>query len=181
VLAWGRTPENVRRFAEGLRASRPDLTVEVKTDPEEAARPADILVTTTYSGEPIVRGEWLREGALVIAMGADSIHKRELDPEAVLKADKVYVDSRSQNQTLGEVGHGIRAGLWDASRIDGEIGEMLLAAEQGKPGRASGTERILCKLTGVAVQEIFVCDYVLKAFGVVAGERRAAEPALAEV
>jgi ornithine cyclodeaminase len=180
VLAWGRTPENVRRFAEGLRASRPDLTVEVKGDAEEAARPADVLVTTTYSGEPIVRGEWLREGALVIAMGADSIHKRELDPDAVLRADKVYVDSRSQNEILGEVGHGIRTGLWDASRIDGEIGEMLLAAEQGKPGRASDRERIVCKLTGVAVQEIFVCDYVLKAFGVTA-EARAAEPALAEV
>jgi ornithine cyclodeaminase/alanine dehydrogenase-like protein (mu-crystallin family) len=178
VLAWGRTPENVRRFAEGLRASRPDLTVEVKTEAEEAARPADILVTTTYAGEPIVRGEWLREGVLVIAMGADSIHKRELDPEAVLQADKVYVDSRSQNEILGEVGHGIRTGLWDAGRIDGEIGEMLIAADQGRPGRASGTERILCKLTGVAVQEIFVCDYVLKAFGLKAGGQ-AAEPVLA--
>jgi len=178
VLAWGRTPGNVQRFAESLRASRPDLTVEVKTEAEEAARPADILVTTTYAGEPIVRGEWLREGVLVIAMGADSIHKRELDPEAVLRADKVYVDSRSQNEILGEVGHGIRAGLWDAGRIDGEIGEMLIAADQGRPGRASDRERILCKLTGVAVQEIFVCDYVLKAFGLKAGGQ-AAEPVLA--
>ncbi|MFL6260981.1 MAG: ornithine cyclodeaminase family protein [Thermoanaerobaculia bacterium] len=180
VLAWGRTPENVRRFAEGLRASRPGLTVAVKTEAEEAARPADILVTTTYANEPIVRGEWLREGALVIAMGADSVHKRELDPEAVLRADKVYVDSRSQNEILGEVGHGIRTGLWDAGRIDGEIGEMLLAAEQGRPGRTSDRERILCKLTGVAVQEIFVCDYVLKAFGIMAGDQKAGEPVMAE-
>src|SRR3954471_2006829 len=88
VLVWGRTPENVSRFAERLRASRPDLTVEAKSDAQEAARPADIVVTTTYAGEPIVRGEWLREGVLVIAMGADSIHKRELDPAAVLRADK---------------------------------------------------------------------------------------------
>jgi ornithine cyclodeaminase len=180
VLAWGRTPGNVQRFAEGLRASRPDLTVEVKTGAEEAARPADILVTTTYAGEPIVRGEWLREGVLVIAMGADSVYKRELDPEAVLRADKVYVDSRSQNEALGEIGHGIRTGLWDAGRIDGEIGEMLIAADQGRPGRTSDRERILCKLTGVAVQEIFVCDYVLKAFGLMAGDQTAGEPVMAE-
>ncbi len=63
-----------------------------------------MLVTTTYAGEPIVRGEWLPEGMLVVAMGADSIHKRELDPEAILRADKVYVDSRSQNEILAEVG-----------------------------------------------------------------------------
>lgn len=168
VLVWGRTPDHVRRFADGLRASRPDLTVEAKSHAEEVARPADIVVTATYANEPIVRGEWLPEGVLVIGMGADSIFKRELDPETILKADKVYVDSRSQNEILAEIGHGIRDGLFDAHRIDAEIGDVLTAADQGQPGRASDRERIVCKLTGVAVQEIFVCDYVLRAFGVVA-------------
>jgi acetyl-CoA synthetase len=46
--------------------------------------------------------------------------------------------------------------------------DVLIAADQGQPGRTSDRERIVCKLTGVAVQEIFVCDYVLRAFGVVA-------------
>jgi ornithine cyclodeaminase len=168
VLVWGRTPDHVRRFAEGLRASRPDLTVEAKANAEEVARPADVVVTATYANEPIMRGEWLPEGVLVIGMGADSIFKRELDPETVLKADKVYVDSRSQNEILAEIGHGIRNGLFDAHRIDAEIGDVLTAADQGQPGRTSDRERIVCKLTGVAVQEIFVCDYVLRAFGVVA-------------
>jgi ornithine cyclodeaminase len=168
VLVWGRTPDHVRRFAEGLRTSRPDLTVEAKSHAEEVARPADIVVTATYANEPIVRGEWLPEGVLVIGMGADSIFKRELDPETLLKADKVYVDSRSQNEILAEIGHGIRGGLFEADRIDAEIGDVLIAADQGRPGRASDRERIVCKLTGVAVQEIFVCDYVLRAFGVVA-------------
>ncbi|HTG36874.1 MAG TPA: ornithine cyclodeaminase family protein [Thermoanaerobaculia bacterium] len=168
VLVWGRTPGHVRRFAEGLRASRPDLTVEAKSHAEEVARSADIVVTATYANEPIVRGEWLPEGVLVIGMGADSIFKRELDPETILRADKVYVDSRSQNEILAEIGHGIRDGLFDADRIDAEIGDVLIAADQGRPGRASDRERIVCKLTGVAVQEIFVCDYVLRAFGVVA-------------
>jgi ornithine cyclodeaminase len=168
VLVWGRTPDHVRRFADGLRTSRPDLKVEAKSHAEEVARPADIVVTATYANEPIVRGEWLPEGVLVIGMGADSIFKRELDPETVLKADKVYVDSRSQNEILAEIGHGIRNGLFEADRIDAEIGDVLIAADQGQPGRASDRERIVCKLTGVAVQEIFVCDYVLRAFGVVA-------------
>ena len=143
MLVWGRTPDHVRRFVDGLRASRPDLTVEAMSHPEEVARASDIVVTTTYAAEPIVRGEWLPEGVLVIAMGADSIHKRELDPEAILQADKVYVDSRSQNEILAEVGHGIRTGLWDASRIDAELGEVLAAADEGQPGRTSDGERIV--------------------------------------
>jgi ornithine cyclodeaminase len=168
LLVWGRTAENVRRFAEGLRESYPHLKVEAKGTPEEVARPADILVTATYATEPILRGQWIAEGALVIGMGADSIHKRELDPDTLLKADKVYVDSRSQNEILAEVGHGIREKLFDASRIDGEIGEVLVAAEAGTPGRSTERERIVCKLTGVAVQEIFVCDFLLRSFGVLA-------------
>jgi ornithine cyclodeaminase len=178
VLAWGRTPDHARRFADSLRASRPDLTVEAKGHPEEVARESDIVVTTTYAAEPIVRGAWLPEGVLVIAMGADSIHKRELDSETIAAADKVYVDSRSQNEILGEVGHGIRTGLWDASRIDAELGEVLIAADEGQPGRTSDGERIIAKLTGVAVQEIFVCDHVLRAFGVVVGDKTVGEPAL---
>ena len=166
VLVWGRTADNVRRFAEGLRERYPDLKIETKASPEAVARPSDILVTATYSTEPIVQGAWVSDGALVIGMGADSIHKRELDPETLLKADKVYVDSRSQNEILAEVGHGIREGLWNVHRIDGEIGDVLIAAEQGQPGRSSDDERIVCKLTGVAVQEIFVCDFLLRSFGV---------------
>ncbi len=51
---------------------------------------------------------------------------------------------------------------------------MLAAADEGQPGRSSDHERIVCKLTGVAVQEIFVCDHVLKAFGVAVGETKGA-------
>ena len=168
VLVWGRTPEHVRRFAEGLRASRPDLTVEAKSHAEEVARPADIVVTATYANEPIVRGEWLPEGVLVIGMGADSIHKRELDP-----GDPAPGRQGLRRQPLAEPDPGRGRprhprGLFDAHRIDAEIGDVLIAADQGQPGRTSDRERIVCKLTGVAVQEIFVCDYVLRAFGVVA-------------
>lgn len=168
ILVWGRTTDNVQRFADGLRERYPDRQVQAKGSPEEVARPVDVLVTATYSTEPIVRGEWLSEGVLVIGMGADSIHKRELDPETLLRADKVYVDSRSQNEILAEVGHGIRTGLFDAGRIDAEIGDVLIAADAGRPGRSSESERIVCKLTGVAVQEIFVCDFLLRSFGVLA-------------
>jgi ornithine cyclodeaminase len=183
LVVWGRTPENARRFAEEMRAAHPRLAVEVAKSPEEAARAADVLVTATYAGEPIVRGDWLGEGVLVIAMGADSAFKRELDGEALLRADKVYVDSRSQNEIMAEVGHGIREGLFDASRIDGEIGDLLLAADRADrghraAGRTSDRERIVCKLTGVAVQEIFVCDYVLRSLGI-AGRSRETAPELA--
>jgi ornithine cyclodeaminase len=171
LVAWGRTPENARRFAAEMRSSHPHLQIDAVESPEEAVRGSDVIVTTTYAHEPIVRGEWLGEGALVIAMGADSPYKREIDAETLLRADKVYVDSRSQNEILAEVGHGLREGLFDRSRIDGEIGDVLSAAVAG---RIADRERIVCKLTGVAVQEIFVCDYVLRSLGIAGREREVA-------
>jgi ornithine cyclodeaminase len=170
LLLWGRTRENAQRFAGEMRASHPGLTVEVKETPEGVARGADVLVTTTYSGEPLVRGEWLAAGSLAIGMGADSIHKRELDADALLNADRVYVDSRSQNQILAEVGHGIREGSFGPERMDGEIGEVLNGSAAG---RTKDRERIVCKLTGVAVQEIFVCDYLLRILGILQPEMAA--------
>ena len=178
LVVWGRTPENARRFGAEMRSSHPRLAVDVVRSPEEAVRAADVLVTATYSHEPIVRGEWLAEGALVIGMGADSILKRELDPETLLRADKVYVDSRSQNEIMAEVGHGIREGLFDAGRIDAEIGDLLISADGGggsAAGRTSDGERIVCKLTGVAVQEVFVCDYLLRSLGIAGRSRELAE------
>lgn len=172
LVVWGRTPENAWRFAAEIRSSHPHLQVDAVESPEEVVRASDVVVTTTYANEPIVRGEWLGEGALVIAMGADSIYKREIDAETLLRADKVYVDSRSQNEILAEVGHGLREGLFDRSRIDGEIGDVLIAAAAG---RTADRERIVCKLTGVAVQEIFVCDYVLRSLGIAGRGREVAE------
>ncbi len=178
LVVWGRTPENARRLASEMRSSHPYLQVQMAKTPEDVARAADVLVTATYAKEPIVRGEWLGEGALVIAMGADSPYKREIDAETLLSADKVYVDSRSQNEILAEVGHGIREGLFDLSRIDGEIGDVLIAAANGNEaaaGRTADRERIVCKLTGVAVQEIFVCDYLLRSLGITGRSREMAE------
>ncbi|HEV8578782.1 MAG TPA: ornithine cyclodeaminase family protein [Thermoanaerobaculia bacterium] len=173
LVTWGRSAEKARQFAADMSASYPFLAVEAVENPEQAVRAADILVTTTYAAEPIVRGEWLPEGVLVIGMGADSIHKRELDPGTLLRADKVYVDSRSQNEILAEIGHGLREGLFDAGRIDGEIGDLL--ADGVAAGRMSDRERIVCKLTGVAVQEVFVCDYLLRSLGITGRRRETAE------
>jgi len=164
IVVWGRTPAHVESYAEEIGAAFPDVELVAADTVEKAAREADILVTTTYSTQPLVKGDWLREGILVIGMGADAVHKLELDPASLTDMDRVIVDSRSQNVKMAEIGCGIRSGFFGADRIDAEIGEVLLA---GGAGRHSDGERIVCKLTGVAVQEIFVCEFLLKELGIV--------------
>jgi ornithine cyclodeaminase/alanine dehydrogenase-like protein (mu-crystallin family) len=164
VLVWGRSPGQVGSYVEEISKARPGVETRAADTIEDVARASDILVTTTYSTEPLVKGEWLPEGSLVIGMGADAAHKLEIDPACLPSMDRVIVDSRPQNLKLAEVAYGIRNGLFDESRIDAEIGELLL---NGGPARGKETDRIVCKLTGVAVQEIFVCEFLLKELGIV--------------
>jgi ornithine cyclodeaminase len=167
LLVWGRTTSHVSKFLIDLRAAHPWASVDSCVSAEEVARESDVVVTATYSREPLVHGGWLREGVLVVAMGADSVHKQELHQDVIADADMVVVDSRAQNAILGEIGRGIKAGDYDLSRMDQEIGEGVAHSRtQGTAPRRRDSDRIVAKLTGVAVQEIMVCDALLREIGI---------------
>jgi ornithine cyclodeaminase len=120
---------------------------------------SDIIVTTTYSREPLLERDDVRLGSLVIGVGADAPYKCELSPDLVKSAGFVVVDSRTQNEELGDIARGIRSGLFGPERIDAEIGEILLHERQT---RQSPDDTIICKLTGIAAQEAFVCSHLMQ-------------------
>ena len=55
-------------------------------------RESDILVTATTSREPVVRGAWLPAGATVLTVGSYEPDRRELDHDAMLRADLIAAD-----------------------------------------------------------------------------------------
>ena len=65
---------------------------EVAESPQEAGG-CDIVVTVTSSKDPVLRGDWLQEGALVCAVGANVPHARELDAEVIARATLVCCDA----------------------------------------------------------------------------------------
>ncbi|MBA2331845.1 MAG: ornithine cyclodeaminase family protein [Actinobacteria bacterium] len=71
VVASCRTSDKLAAFCAKTGA-------EPAESPQEAAE-QDIVVTATTSKDPVLRGEWLREGALVCAIGANDPRARELD------------------------------------------------------------------------------------------------------
>jgi len=139
VRVWNRTFERAERFAQehGIKAM-----------PLEAAvRDADVVVTATSSHQPILKGEWLREGAHVNAVGAARPDWRELD-DAVM-ANVVVVDSYQ----------GARSESGDVilSRITpyAELGEIL---NGNKSTRAN--ETTVFKSLGMAVQDVAAAKLV---------------------
>ena len=137
VSIWGRHPDRAALLVEELpnRPGLPDgCAYEVAASVDAALHDADVVITCTGSQSALVRGEWLKLGAHVTAVGSDAPDKQELDPSLPARADLLVVDSRRQASEIGELHHALAAGLID-DRKAVELGEICAGTH---PGRSSG-------------------------------------------
>lgn len=100
----GRTPRQLLSSAAAIReecslqpSSGPsqDRTVEWVSSPEEAAKGADVVVTTIPSEKWIVSSDWIEPGMHISAMGPDTKGRQEIDPALFTRA-KIVVDGIEQ-------------------------------------------------------------------------------------
>ena len=149
VRVWSRNPDHAREFASrhGARAM----------DAEAAVRDADVIVTATHSQEPVLRGEWLKRGAHVNAVGACLPSWRELD-DAAMKGSILIVDSREAAlQESGDV-------ILSQAPIFAEAGEVF-AGTRHVPREAT----TVFKSLGLAVEDIAAARLVYDAVTAGAG------------
>ena len=145
---WARAPAKAETCAAEL-SNQLGIEVSASATVAEATADADIIVTTTPSQEPVLMAKHVRPGQHITAMGSDSEHKNEIDPNLVA-ASKYFCDRLSQVQSLGELHHALEQQLVADSKSIVEIGEVI--AEQS-PGRTSAEELTLCDLTGTGIQD----------------------------
>lgn len=144
VRVWSRAPEHARRFADEIGATAMRA--------EDAVREADVIVTATNASEPIVRGEWVKPGAYVNAVGAVGLHARELDDELMRSAAVVVESQESARHESAEI---IRSG----APVYAELGELL----GGKVKRPEAGVTVLFKSLGIAVEDIAAARLVYQA------------------
>jgi ornithine cyclodeaminase/alanine dehydrogenase-like protein (mu-crystallin family) len=140
LRVWSRTPENAGKFADETGAQTA-MTVE------EAVSGADVVLTLTSSVEPVLRGKWLKQDALVCAVGAVTPDRRELDDEAM--SGCVIVESRAAAQK--EPGDILHSG----ATITAEIGELLNGATFDR-----GDRPVVFKSVGIAIEDIAAAKLV---------------------
>ena len=142
IRVWSRTPEHAARFAATHGATATSL--------ETAVRGADVIVTATNALEPILRGEWLKPGAHVNAVGSPRPNWRELDDKAM--RNTLVVDSREA--VLEESGDVILSG----APIYAEIGEIFAGL---KPAPRDATT--IFKSVGLAIEDVATARLVYDA------------------
>lgn len=113
------------------------------------------MVTTTSSRTPILRGEWLNDRALVIAVGADSIGKRECDDTVLRRTARFMTDNSEQSAQLGELQH-LPHDCRSTAAI--ELGALLARDDHASP---QGIQ--LVDLTGIGAQDAAIAELALTA------------------
>ena len=161
VLAWARRPEQAAELAADKEVCAAGWEVSVAPSLEAACRAAGLVISVTCAREPLIRAEWLRgRDALVVAVGADSPGKQELELALAAEATLALADSLSQCVERGDLQHAVRAGLLSPESVV-EIGEWL--AREPPPPRPRGV--VLFDSTGVAVQDVKIAELALKELG----------------
>ena len=151
VVAYCRTEKSLLAFCD-----------KVGAEPGESHRDAaqqDVVVTVTTSADPVLRGEWLRAGALVCAVGANDGRRRELDNVVLERAAFVCCDSvddaRLESADLIEP---IESGVLDWLEVH-ELQEVV-AGEVA--GRQSPEDVVVFKSNGLAAWDVAVAAAVVE-------------------
>jgi ornithine cyclodeaminase/alanine dehydrogenase-like protein (mu-crystallin family) len=145
VVAYCRTETKLDAFCASVGAE----AGETHRDAGEQ----DVVVTVTTSRDPVLRGEWLRPGALVCAVGANRPGARELDNAVLERATFVCCDSREQSrQESGDLIEPIEQGLLDWLEVH-EL-EDVVAGELA--GRSSDDDIVVFKSNGLAAWDVAI-------------------------
>lgn len=143
VVVSGRDARRLEAFCRAHRCT-------AAASNREAAE-QDIVVTVTGSHDPVLRGEWLREGALVIAVGANDPADRELDNTAIERASFVCCSSREQSRReAGDLIDPVTQGVLEWLEVH-ELHELVAGELQG---RASPEDLVLFKSNPLAAWDI---------------------------
>jgi alanine dehydrogenase len=145
VVAYCRSEERLAEFCTELGAEPGDSHRE--------AADQDVVVTATTSRDPVLRGEWLRPGALVCAIGANDPRHRELDNVVLERAALVCCDSLEQSRLeSGDLIEPVEAGVLDWL----EVHELQEVVAGELPGRQADGDIVVFKSNGIAAWDVAI-------------------------
>jgi len=145
VLVYSRAPERREAFAAEVGAEAAESAQEAATQ--------DVVVTITTSRDPVLRGDWLRPGALVCAVGANHPKARELDSAVLQRAAFVCCDSVEDARIeSGDLIEPVGQGVLDWLEVH-ELSEVVAGEMQG---RQSDDDIVVFKSNGIAAWDLAI-------------------------
>jgi ornithine cyclodeaminase/alanine dehydrogenase-like protein (mu-crystallin family) len=140
VRVWSRRPEKREKFAA-------DMNATVAASAEEAVRGAQIVVTATYSKDPVLENAWIGPGVHINAIGSNMPNRRELPEALVRRAGVIAVDALDAARV--EAGDLILPDCWS------NVVELQSITPGWTPDRVS-----IFKSVGLGMEDVAVGSFV---------------------
>jgi alanine dehydrogenase len=141
-----------------LRVFCRDHDCEAAEEPR-AAGACEVVVTATTSRDPVLRGEWLQPGAVVLAIGANDPAHRELDNVVLERATFVSTDSRAQaREEAGDLIETVGRGVLDWL----EVHEVQDVVSGDVVPRSSEDDILVFKSNGLAAWDLAAAARVVE-------------------
>jgi ornithine cyclodeaminase/alanine dehydrogenase-like protein (mu-crystallin family) len=154
IRVAARSRGSAERFCTALATDIPALSAAGSV--AEACDGADVIVTLSGADEPLIRAQWCRPGTLLVSAGGH----QECEPDAVLGADRLFVDDWTQCTMLGDIATLYRQGRIAPTDVTGTIADVVA----GKiAGRTSDSERIVAIPQGLMVMDLALCAFAWRA------------------
>lgn len=131
------------------------ITVRPEQSAEAAVAASDLVICAARSRDetPTILGSWLRPGMTVLSIGSTLPEQRELDPEAIARADLIVADMAEEvAHDTGDMIAAAKAGVEFADKLI-ELSAVISAAH---PGRTDPAQIVIYKSVGAAIQDLAV-------------------------
>ena len=154
VLVWNRTPKRAEELVANYRLQEDASalnSIGVTDDLEAAVSGADIVTCITASSEPVIFGDWVREGTHIDLVGAFSPDSRESDDALVQKA-RIFVDTRTG--ALAEAGDLIIPMNKGLITEDDVAADLFDLTQGERDGRRFYEQITLFKNCGSAIEDL---------------------------
>ena len=149
VVAYSRDEERLEAFCARFGCEAGEYNKD--------AAEQDVVVTITTSRDPVLRGEWLRPGALVCAAGANRLEARELDNTVLERATFVCCDSLEQARIeAGDLVEPVERGVLDWL----EVHELAEVVGGETTGRQDDDDIVVFKSGGIAAEDVAAAAFV---------------------
>lgn len=134
-----------------------NIPVQPAASARQAVEPADIVITATTSPEPVLRGEWLKPGSHVNAIGSNWPQRREIDFSALQRSYLIVTDSKEQARAeAGDLIIPANEGLFDWNLVY----ELADVVSGRGPQRELPDDITLYKGLGIALEDVATAAHV---------------------
>jgi len=158
VRVWSPNRARADAFAREMRPHA-NARVTAVSSAQAAVDGAGIVALVTSAKEPVVRNEWITDGAHICAVGACRPTHREMDAALVARAD-LYVDSRDAALIeAGDIVLAMKDGAIGPEHIRAELGDVVRGTAKPRYGRDRVT---IFKSLGLAVEDVAAAHLVFE-------------------